>query len=223
MRFAARLAGRCCNRQQIFNQQRPQGDRFKNEVSQADEILFLNKSCNRAGRFQIPAQQQAVDVVRHYRNPNNRIMEDNSNNEREKKIEVFQHISEHPTPPSSGVVTPFNSIQEWLNFLCTHEHRSEPVSEYKITFSEPPHVLACLVGYNRGVEHGITSTRIVFQPKEHMWFELPKKYRVLTKSRLIEQIHSELREFFTTEHFKKSFLARGYNISTNFQEDIWSL
>jgi len=29
MRFAARLARRCCNRQQIFNQQRPQGDLFK--------------------------------------------------------------------------------------------------------------------------------------------------------------------------------------------------
>jgi hypothetical protein len=66
MRLAARLAGHCCNRQQIFNQQRPQGDRFKNEIGQADEILFLNKSCNRAGRFQIPAQQQAVDVVCNY-------------------------------------------------------------------------------------------------------------------------------------------------------------
>ena len=31
MRFAAMLVGRCCNRHQIFNQQRPQGDRFKTQ------------------------------------------------------------------------------------------------------------------------------------------------------------------------------------------------
>jgi len=34
MRFAAMLAGRCCNRQQIFNQQRPWGDRFKTQLEE---------------------------------------------------------------------------------------------------------------------------------------------------------------------------------------------
>lgn len=151
-------------------------------------------------------------------------MDDKSNDEVEKRVETVQYRTEHPVPLSSSVVTPFNSIQEWLNFLCEHEHRSEPVSEYLIAFSEPPHVLAYLVGHNHSVERGVPVTRIVFQPKQYMWFELPtKKYGMLTKEQLIDKVHFELKDFFTTEQFKKSFLARRYNISTNFQEDIWSL
>jgi len=151
-------------------------------------------------------------------------MDDRPNDEIEKRVELVQHRTEHPVPPSSRFVTPFNSLQEWLQYLCEHEHRSEPVSEYMIAFSEPPHVLAYLVGHNHGVEQGVPVTRIVFQPKQYMWFELPQKiYRGLTREQLIDKVHSELSEFFKTEHFKKSFLARGYNISTNFQEDIWSL
>ena len=93
-----------------------------------------------------------------------------------------------------------------------------------IAFSEPPNVLASLVGYNHGIEEGVPVSRIVFQPQQHTWFELPDdKYGTLTREQLIDRVHSELREFFTTEQFKKSFLARGYNISTNFEEDIWSL
>jgi hypothetical protein len=151
-------------------------------------------------------------------------MEDTPNDEIEKRVETVQYRTEHPIPPSSRVVTPFNSIEEWLHFLCEHEHFSEPVSEFLIAFSEPPNVLAYLVGRNHGVEKGVPFTRIVFQPKQYMWFELPKKrYGAQTRRQLIDKVHSELKDFFTTELFKKSFLARGYNISTNFQEDIWSL
>ncbi|MBE7169014.1 MAG: hypothetical protein INR73_00395 [Williamsia sp.] len=151
-------------------------------------------------------------------------MDDRPNDETERRVETVQYRTQHPIPPSSRVVTPFKSIQEWLQFLCEHEHHSEPVSEYMIAFSEPPRVLAYLVGRNHGIEQGVPVTRIVFQPKQYMWFKLPtKKYGGLTRQQLVEKIHSELKEFFTTEQFKKSFLARGYNISTNFQEDIWSL
>ena len=151
-------------------------------------------------------------------------MEDKPNDDIEKRVETFQYRTEHPVPPSLRVVTPFNSIHEWLHFLCEHEHRLEPVSEYMIAFSEPPHVLASLVGHNHSVEQGAPVTRIVFQPKQYMWFELPKKqYGTLTREQLIDKVHSELIAFFKTEHFKKSFLARGYNISTNYREDIWSL
>ena len=65
MRFAASLAGHCCNHQQIFNQQWPQVDHYKTKISQADEIPFLNKFSSRARRFSMPAQQQAADVSCH--------------------------------------------------------------------------------------------------------------------------------------------------------------
>jgi hypothetical protein len=75
-----------------------------------------------------------------------------------------------------------------------------------------------------GMEQGVPATRIVFQPKQYMWFKLPKKiYRRLTRAQFIDKVHAELKEFFTTEQLKNSFLVRGYNISTTFQEDIWSL
>jgi hypothetical protein len=151
-------------------------------------------------------------------------MDDKQDDDIVRRVETVQYRTEHPVPPASHVVTPFKSLIEWLQFLCEHEHRSEPVSEYMIAFSEPPNLLAYLVGQNHGVEQGIPVTRIVFQPKQYMWFELPKKnYGRLAKPQLIDKIHSELQEFFNTDVFKKSFLALGYNISTNFQEDIWSL
>jgi hypothetical protein len=152
-------------------------------------------------------------------------MDDQPNGD--KQIRVTERVQvkiQHPIPASSRVVTPFKSIQEWLEFLCENEHRSEPVSEYLFAFSEPPHSLAYLIGRNQGVEEGVPVARIVFQPKEYMWFELPtKKYGGLKRKQLIEKIHSELQEFFKTDQFKKSFLALGYKISTNFQRDIWSI
>jgi hypothetical protein len=151
-------------------------------------------------------------------------MDDKSNNEVGKRVETIQYRTQQPIPPSSRVVTPFKSLQEWLQYLCEHEHHNEPVSEYMIAFSEPPRSLAYLVGRNHGTEQGVPVTRIVFQPKEYMWFELPrKKYGGLNRQQLVDKVHSELKEFFTTEQFKKSFLAHGYNISTNYQKDIWSL
>ena len=151
-------------------------------------------------------------------------MEDKSNDEIERKVDVLQYIGEYPAPPGPRVVTPFNSIQEWLNFICEHEQRSEPISEYMIAFSNPPHSLVYLVGYNHGIENGVPVSRVVFQPSQYMWFELPEKeYGGLDRDQLIVKVHAELKQFFATEQFKKSFLARGYNISTNFQEDIWSL
>lgn len=151
-------------------------------------------------------------------------MDNNPDDEIEKRIDMAQYRTEHPIPPASRLVTPFKSIQEWLLFLCENNQRSEPVSEYMIAFSEPPNVLAYLVGHNHGMEQGVPTTRIVFQPKQYMWFELPKKeYGSLPKQQLIDRVHTELIAFFKTEQFKKSFLARGYHISTNYQEDIWSL
>ena len=41
MRFAAMLAGRRCNRQQIFNQQRPQGDLYKLSLVEL-QVQFFN-------------------------------------------------------------------------------------------------------------------------------------------------------------------------------------
>jgi len=65
MRFAAMLVGHCCNRHQIFIQQRPQGDLFKTQFRITLKFNFQNQSFV-AGLdvFQIPAQQQAVDVRR---------------------------------------------------------------------------------------------------------------------------------------------------------------
>jgi hypothetical protein len=38
-----------------------------------------------------------------------------------------------PSPPSSRQAPPpFASVSEWLTFLCEHEKRQEPLSEYMI-------------------------------------------------------------------------------------------
>ncbi|HEU4861043.1 MAG TPA: hypothetical protein VFT15_14450 [Chitinophagaceae bacterium] len=180
----------------------------------ADELRNIStaESPDRCTPFVFNRAQEAV------------FMEDKSNDEIERKVDVFQYRVEYPAPPGPRVVTPFNSILEWLNFICEHEQCSEPVSEYMIAFSEPPRSLANLVGYNHEVEEGVPISRIVFQPRQYMWFELPEKeYGGLTRDQLINKVHSELKQFFTTQQFKRSFLARGYNISTNFQEDVWSL
>ena len=141
----------------------------------------------------------------------------------ERKVESLRLKAEYPIPPTSHIKTPFRSIKEWLQFLCEHEHYSVPISEYLIAFSEPPGILACLVGYNQGIEQGTPTKRIVFQPGQYMWFKLPtKKYGGKLKNQLIAIIHSELKEFFDEDVFKQSFLARGYRISTTFQKDIWS-
>jgi len=41
IRFAARLARRCCNQQQIFNQQRPRGDLYKLSLVSL-QVQFFN-------------------------------------------------------------------------------------------------------------------------------------------------------------------------------------
>jgi len=51
MRFAAMLAGRFCNPQQIFNQQRPQGDLFKTQFRIISGSISLTWFNSRAGRF----------------------------------------------------------------------------------------------------------------------------------------------------------------------------
>jgi len=66
MRFAAMLAGRCCNRHQIFNHQRPQGDLYKLSLEQFLSSIFKLGSVAGRDVFQIPAQQQAVDVACHH-------------------------------------------------------------------------------------------------------------------------------------------------------------
>ena len=44
MRFAAMLARRCRNQQQIFNQQRPQGDLFKTQFRITFKFNFQNRA-----------------------------------------------------------------------------------------------------------------------------------------------------------------------------------
>ncbi len=73
-------------------------------------------------------------------------MDENAKDPLETHIETVRYIRQYVIPPGTDVRTPFKSMKEWLNFLCENEHRSEPVSEYKIEF-EPPYLLACLVGY----------------------------------------------------------------------------
>ncbi|MBB1285012.1 hypothetical protein HRH25_11570 [Flavisolibacter sp. BT320] len=151
-------------------------------------------------------------------------MDDNANDRIIRGVEFASSIIEHPFRPSLQITTPFRSLKEWLHFLCEHEHRTEPVSDYMIAFSDPPQATAYLVGYEHGVENGIPVSRIVFQPKQFTWFSLPEdRYGGLNKEQLIDKVHAELYDFFTTERFRNSFLARGYHISTNFKEDIWSL
>src|SRR4051812_1881476 len=117
-------------------------------------------------------------------------MDENANDHIEIRRETFSQIVERPLPPAKDVRTAFKSIQDWLRFLCANENRSEPVSEYKFEFFHPPYLLVCLVGYNHGMEQGVPATRIVFQPKEHMWFKLPKKiFKRLSKAEFIEKVH----------------------------------
>jgi len=65
MRFAAMLAGHCCNRHQIFNHQWSYGDLI-NSVHNNFKFSFLTRSVAGRDVFQMPAQQQAVDVVSHF-------------------------------------------------------------------------------------------------------------------------------------------------------------
>ena len=150
-------------------------------------------------------------------------MKDSPNNNKNNRV-VARSMVEQVLPPSFHVVTPFNSLEEWLTFLCEHENLSKPLSEYVIEFSEPPHVLVSLAGYHHDIEQGVPISKIVFQPKQYPWFELTmEKYVGLSRQEFIQAIHSELREFFKTEQFKRSFLARGFTISTNFEEDLWTI
>jgi len=63
IRFAARLAGRCCNQQQFINQQQPLGDRSLRCFYYKLSSVLLIRLSGWADGTRKPARQQAVYVV----------------------------------------------------------------------------------------------------------------------------------------------------------------
>jgi hypothetical protein len=102
-------------------------------------------------------------------------MNDDSNRERTRGYSVLKCKTEVSTPPPPGFVSPFNSLAEWLVYLCDNNQPQSPIAEYRFNLYESPgDNLLALTGYNHIVESGVPFSKIDFTPNQHHFFSLPK-------------------------------------------------
>jgi hypothetical protein len=134
-------------------------------------------------------------------------------------------VTETIPPPPPGFVSPFESLTDWLSYICENNQISENVvSEYHFgLLTSPGDNLIFLLGYNTSVtDENLNARRIVFTPKTHTFFALPNKlYGNMSDQQLSSRLFDELREFVKTPKFQKSFLSKGHSITTNFGDNLW--
>ena len=150
--------------------------------------------------------------------------EDRNRDDIVKGYSLFKSQVEVPTPPPPGFTSPFRTVQEWLIYVCDNNQPDKSISEYRFDLYESPgNNLLCLVGYNHTVEQGVPTSRVDFKPSQHMFFALPNdEYENSLHQRVQQRVFKDLKQFLNTDIFKRSFLSKGYTITTNFAGDIWS-
>ena|ERR1022692_2644872 len=141
----------------------------------------------------------------------------------EENIE-FQHEFEDGDPPPPGLISSFDTLQDWLINICDSEQPEKSIATYNFgLFESAGDYTIFLIGENTyDKEQNYSVTSIDFKPL-HMYFPLPKsEYENLIREQLVEQLTDELRGFTKTDKFKNSFLAKANSIKTDFSGEIWS-
>jgi len=159
----------------------------------------------------------------------------NQNNKKGTGKVIVTHItisSEHIAFPMT-VKSKFKTIQDWLIDVCNSNKPEKPIEEYKFNYYSDGlgNYTLFLKGVNRYEEsykekddyYTTTNERIEFMPS-NKYFKLPKgEYKKLDRTQINEKLTSQLKDFFSTEVFKTSFMANANAITTTYDgETIWS-
>ncbi|HYF29506.1 MAG TPA: hypothetical protein VD993_00155 [Chitinophagaceae bacterium] len=128
------------------------------------------------------------------------------------------------TPPPPGFTSPFNSVEQWLAYICDNDQPQKSIEEYRFDLYEAPgDNMLSLTGYNHTVEEGMPVSRIDFVPAKHPFFALPKDvYKNLSQEQTKNIVFKELNEFIASQKFNDSFLSKAFYINTSFAGEIWS-
>ena len=126
-------------------------------------------------------------------------------------------------PPPPEYTSSFKTLQEWLFNICDNKKPEKSISTFEFgLFEGEDNYTLYLVGlnkYNKTQNHSVT--RIEFEPVS-MYCTLPaNEYKNLGRQQVIERVASQLKNFFATDKFKQSFLAKSKSITTSFKGEIW--
>lgn len=147
-------------------------------------------------------------------------------NKKEMKEDVteehFEFVIEEHGAPTKEITSTFNTVQEWLHYICANEKPNAPDLNYNFGLSESPNeYIVSLVGvktYNESKYRIVT--RIQWEP-ENMYLLLPQgEYNNLMPEQVREKIFNQLKAFTQTGTFKGSFLSKAKTITANRQKDI---
>ena len=108
--------------------------------------------------------------------------------------------------------------------ICNTEKPKKSITTYNFDlFEGETDYTVCLTGTNTyDISEYKSQTKIEFEPKE-MYFSLPQnEYRGLKRKEVLDMLTSQLKEFFTTETFRKSFLHEA-NFIKNWEGEVWPL
>ena len=140
------------------------------------------------------------------------------------ELTMTEEVDDISPPPPPGFISPFKTLEEWLDNICTNEKPANPIATFEFGFFEgPDNYTLYLVGMNRyDKTENHTVIRVEYEPT-HMYFPLPaNEYKISERQQVVEKLTSQLKDFIGTAKFKNCFLAKAKTITTSFKGEIWS-
>ncbi len=137
---------------------------------------------------------------------------------------VFTSEEDDPGPPPHGFTSHYKNLKDWLISICENEKPQKRITTYHISlFEGQDDYTLCFTGINTyEVSQYHTTTRIEFAPKD-MYFTLPaSEYSGLKREQVLKSLTSHLKEFITSDKFRRSFLKDAKSITTDWNGEIWT-
>jgi hypothetical protein len=151
----------------------------------------------------------------------NQEQEDNPARFEIREVTIIHEVDDVELPDELD--SHFNSLQEWLFYLCNGEGPAKPVTAYNFgLFESRGHYTLFVVGVNESwVAENHLVTRNDFEPSE-MYFPLQKaEYEKMDWDQVFNRVKEQLKDFTGTDFFKASFLSKAQSIKLN-GEEFWS-
>ncbi len=125
-------------------------------------------------------------------------------------------------PPFTNLKSRFNTLEEWLTYICENDKPSKAIDTYNFgLFEGKDEYTLYLVGTNTyEISEDNTKIKIEFSPTD-MYFSLPlSEFQGLKREQVYAQLSRQLKQFTKTNTYKSSFFLKANHVKTEWNGEM---